>query len=392
MAKTQISLGINNSGVDIYAMPDGMKSRIEKYSLDLNKKMSGDEYFNALSEKLAEFIGEHPLLQNASAAIILPDGSVALDTVSIPNARGIKVLDSLNTNIKTFYKNSSELKINKAVISSTKQSTLYGISMLRLVTYSSYIKACQAAKLLPDAVTFNTNAAVNGVLALNSKLRTASFLLLNIKNGRSTFAFVNKGKTVGSYSLPFGYEVLSDNKVVTDDVLIDHYTAELAVINAKEKAKAKKLTMASADDVNLDSDGETFEGSDDFEQAGAGIDYNQVDTLSRRAAKKTPKFMQRPTPEDEQGFVCENFRIFEKWALNLLRENTTIMSGAKPEAVYVNLPDEMSFVFDKVNEEAEENGVTFEKLDLHGETGIICENLDLYGGFFVSQYNKNNNF
>jgi len=392
MARTQITLGITASGVDVYAMPDGMKSRIRKYSLDLGKKLTGDEYFDALTAALTEFVGNNPSLTNSSVTLVLPDRSIALDTVNIPNARGIKVVDSLNTNIKTFYKNSNELKINKTVLSSSKQSTLYGVAMIRLATYSAFIKACQAAKMSPDLVTFDANAAVDGAFTLNSKLRTASFLMLDIKNGGSTFAFVNKGRTVGSYTLPFGYEALSYTKVSTDDALIDHYTAELAVINAKEKAKAKKLTMDSADDVNIPSDGETYEGSDDFEQAGAGIDYNQVDTLSKRSSKKLPKFMQRPLPEDERGFVYENFRMFVKWALNLLRANTLIMTAAKPEAVYVNLPDEFSFVFDMVNEEAEENGITFAKLDVHGEDSVISENLDLYGGFFASQYNKNNNF
>ena len=193
--------------------------------------------------------------------------------------------------------------------------------------------------------------------------------------------------------LSFGVDALSASKVMAEEMLINHSTTDIAVINAKERAKAKKITMESADDdINDIADGEEYEGSDEFEQAGAGINVSQVDSAPRRGMRKLPKFMQRPTPVDENEFVCENFRLFVKWALNLIRYNPAITAAGDIGEVVVNIPDDYSFVFEKTNEEKDENGVEFTKLDVRGEKDIVIDNLGLYGGFFVSQFNKTNNF
>ena len=242
-----------------------------------------------------------------------------------------------------------------------------------------------------QAVTFAASASVNSVLAINSKLKSANFLLLDIKEGSSVFVFVNKGRAVGFYTLPFGSETLSPLKLSQENALFNHSTAEIAVINAQERAKAKKLTMESTPVDNAEDNAEDKGTNNEFETAGVGINVTQINTLSR-AAKKTPKYIQRPAPETEGDYIFENFRIFEKWALNLIRSNTSIVSAGEPEAVYVNLSGDFPGLFERVNEESQENGITFTRLDTNGESKIVTDNLELYGGFFTSQYNKNNNF
>ena len=111
-----------------------------------------------------------------------------------------------------------------------------------------------------------------------------------------------------------------------------------------------------------------------------------------KKARKLPKYMLRETPEGAEGFVCENFRLFVKWALDVYASNTSITSLASIENVYVNMPERYSFAISRANEEIAENKLKFVPLTESYGSELIHKNLELYGGFYAKQYNKPNNF
>jgi len=115
----------------------------------------------------------------------------------------------------------------------------------------------------------------------------------------------------------------------------------------------------------------------------------------KKSGRKLPKFMLRETPTDRDGFVFENFRIFIKWTLDLIAGNPNITSQGAIDTVYVNIPRAFNFLFDMVNEEMEENKVKFAPLlagNSFGSSSAYARDLELFGGFYVRQYNKINNF
>ena len=160
---------------------------------------------------------------------------------------------------------------------------------------------------------------------------------------------------------------------------------------------------AAADDGDEDEDMEDIEA---VEETPDGVVEMVRETFSMTAgqrivtpkimAKKTPrrlpKFMQRPIPETDEEIACENFRVFVKWALTLIASNDKLTQLGKPESVYVNLPQMLSFVLDKANEEREENGVEFKLLDNGDYDANVLVNLEMYGGFFPRAINPANRF
>jgi hypothetical protein len=62
------------------------------------------------------------------------------------------------------------------------------------------------------------------------------------------------------------------------------------------------------------------------------------------------------------------------------------------DTVYVNMPADNAFLFPMINAEIEENKLKFMPLIESGNQDIVTENLELFGGFYVKQYNKINNF
>ena len=200
--------------------------------------------------------------------------------------------------------------------------------------------------------------------------------------------------------------MLSTEIYTTEDMLFDHPSAELLVLNANEKAKAKTLTKADAFLASSAEDDEEeeempapsaalTETATEDEEDDEGEESQGHTVLSGKLRKKTPralpKFMQREIPEEAEGILFENFRVFVKWTLELLASNASITALGAPEAVYVNMSHGFDSIYEHVNAEAEENGVQF--LPLSSETdALITENLELYGGFFTPQLNKLNNF
>lgn len=197
-------------------------------------------------------------------------------------------------------------------------------------------------RFLPTFVTFPANTTVNAVGKLRPKFKRSSYLMLDIKENCTRVIFAVKGHAVGASVLPFGFEILSDKKVVAEDMLFDHSFADLTVINANERAKAKSLTMMAEDRsqtelepgdvVNIDGsitkeDGTVIQtdgtiirpdgtvvppvenaqdddglvtGDDSNAQGDEDDDGTPVEQggfkAYQRVARKLPKFMQRPTP------------------------------------------------------------------------------------------------
>jgi hypothetical protein len=247
---------------------------------------------------------------------------------------------------------------------------------------------------------------------INTKLKNESYLFLDIKDTYSRFVFVVDGAAMGFYSLPFGLEFLNAPKVTQEDMLFDHYYADLAILNAKEKAKAKKLTVMAEDDDEdeITEAAEADEPDEDdielaeleaaeAEEAAAAAKAAAEEqkktgrtVFKKKAPRKLPKFMQREIPQDKEGIEYENFRIFVKWALTLIKSNTKITEIGKPEFVCVNLPEALASVLDKVNEKSEENGIEFIKLPCDNLDEIVTKNLEMYGALFPKQMSPVNRF
>jgi hypothetical protein len=86
--------------------------------------------------------------------------------------------------------------------------------------------------------------------------------------------------------------------------------------------------------------------------------------------------------------VLENFRIFKKWTLELIRNNPEIFAFGAPEAVFVNLPDNLSAIFPNELAESTVNFTPLTRSDVQSHDVA----LELFGGFSTKKLNLKNNF
>lgn len=384
-----ISVDTDSQTIHFYAdVPGSAPSHL---AADYNSRPFDDGFFQKLDRILKSYRQKNPAISLAKVSFVLPDHVFLTDTVNVP-ALGKKAMESsLNLAVGAIYKNKDDLKLHTFPLTQNKQIATFGLVGVRKDLLSRLNSVCEANQVGIQNITFAANAMVNGAFALNAKLKNSTFLLLDIKETAARLAFVNKGRTVGSYSLPFGYSMLYKTHLAAEDLLFDHTSGELLVLNEKERAKAKQLTL-SGEEVPVD---EAAQNMENIIRPSAKVEGSETYTDGKRTGRKLPKFMLRDTPTDQDGFVFENFRIFMKWTLDLIAGNPDITAQGAIDTVYVNLPRSFNFLYDMINAEADENKVKFAPLMTGASFGILtayARDLELFGGFHVRQFNKINNF
>ena len=373
-AGTVIAVDQNKQTVTFCTAAEGGSALITS-SADIDFSSCDKEFFEKLAEIAAERIVKNTEAGAPKVSLILPDGIFLLDTVNIPVIHRKAMQQSLSLAIEAVYNNAADLSLMTYAIQQNKDAATFGLVGIRREILDFANNAFDSVGLPISRITYAASAMSNGAMTLNGKLKNDTFLLLDIKEGVSRFAFVVRGCTMGYYELPFGHEIMHRTRVVSEDALFDNRAGTLLVLNSKERARAKHLT-----DI------------DEIFANGEGSDSDASAEEASRSGKRLRQFIQRPEPRSEEECVYENFRIFLKWALELINNNRDILSLAKLDTVYINMPDEYKFLFDIVNQKHSGRAIAFAPLISGGVDASITENLELYGGFFMDSLNEANTF
>ena len=389
-------LDIRTNNVHYYVLSDG---KITHDTRNFSARPFSTEYFSKLMGVVSDFVSKYTPANAANTTIVLPDNAIFTNLATFPALKGNELKNTINTYLSSTFTNLDRLKIDTYNAISNKQFVTICLTGVISDVIYEVKRTCTEARLIANNITFASSATICAINNLSNKFKNETYVFLDIKNGFSRFVFVYKGKVVGFYSLPFGHEILIPNKMAAEDVLLYCPSAELIVLNAKEKAKQKALTMSSSSVIVEEEENNEEKNEDDLENSFSDVADNQpkpqdltIKTLPKKTARKLPKYMLREVPEEDERKVYENFRIFLKWTLDLINSNEKVISMDKPENVFVNMPSEFDYLYDIINEESEENGIKFVSAGLNKEKDEIKHNLELYGGFFTKEYKKSTNF
>lgn len=401
---TTIAIDTNRSAIHFYSMVGNDKSSITHNIKSYAGVKLDENFFEKFKNTVRDFAVNTPSESIRKVTVILPDSAVLTDTIKIPTVKGASQTQKmLDVTLGGLYRNYKDLHIVAQLASQNKQYSTIGIAAVQNSIVSSIYSACSENKLLVDTLSFASASSVAAATLFNPKLKNASYVFLDVKDVYSRFVFVVGGKVMGSYTLPFGLEFLKMPKVVREDALFDHSYAELVVLNARERAQSKKLTVMESGDGSYQAAWDQYSDSRDYdenydpdieedvaEEADADKSSHHIKLFAKKHSRSLPKFMLRDVPETQAGIACENFRVFVKWALTLIHNNEKITEIDKPQFVCVNLPAGLSFVIDEANRESGENGISFTHLNNVSDLAVISQNLELYGGLFPGQINSAN--
>lgn len=373
---TTIAIDSERSAIHFYLMSGDDKSTIAHNIKNYSAPLFEDEFFNQFKNAIKEFAASNPSESVRKVNVVLPDNAVVTDVIKVPTMKGsMQMKKTLDTTLGGLYRNYKDLRVASNTVQQNKQFTTFSINAVQKKIVSAIYAACSENKFLVDNLTYASSATVAGAVALNPKLKGATYLLLDIKDAYSRFVFVLNGRAMGYYPLPFGLDFLKRHRVTQEDMLFDHSLAELTVLSVREKAKSQEadLSLDDEDIENLEED-----------LSGGAVEKPFSNSL-KKTPRKLPEFMLREVPKGKDGALCENFRVFVKWALTLISENTSIVELGAPQFVCVNIPRELSLAIDSANSEAEESGISFIPLTSENEKPKVLSNVELYGSLFPKQ-------
>ncbi len=351
-------------------------------------------FYTDLASMLLEFQQRHPAVPSATYNFILPDQAIVTDVLSIPTMNSRAMKNAVNATLEGLFKNRRELTLCNFCCMQNKQISVYSVAGVQSGILSAIRSAADTAHIPVSCFSFAAETSAIAAGMLNPKLRSNTYLLLDIKEHMTRMIFVSKGISLGSAVLPFGYRIMEKHRLLAEETLFDHSLAELAVANARARAKAKNATLigsaecevtendavpGNSEEINADPLSETDDLSADNAVTPTG-------NLPKKAPRKLPKTMIRPEPTSQQGYADENFRIIAKWALCYLQESERLQPFGAINTVYVNLPDRLLSSINAFN--AEGSGSTAARLVPagFGEAGQrVGDDLELYGGLYVGK-------
>lgn len=394
--------------IHYYALANGeIRHELQSYrSVEFS-----EDFYRELTAILQGFLGRYTPAAAASSSIVLPDSAVVTDILTIPAMQPKAMKNSVEATLEGLFKNRRELTLRTPCVLQNKQFSVYDVAGVRSSLVSSVRAASASARFPARNISFAAETSAVAVSLLNPKLKGTSYMLLDIKDNYTRITCIYKGSALGSAILPFGYEIMEKPRVAAEDMLFDHTVAELAVLNARERAKAKALTVIDSDgrevtendllgdeeqEENLPtsdieqpaSDNENEEGENPFsgnDNISVDRSVNTIKVLPKKVPRKLPKNMQRPIPTTEQGYADENFRLFAKWALGFIQDSERFQPLGTVGSVYVNLPGRFTQSIEDFNSEQTGTGVSFFPIGIAGHDSDVCENLEMYGGLFIGK-------
>ena len=380
--------------IHFYSINEDDKSTI-KHDIEIYRtNLFTDEFYEKFNEILKLYREKNPDLSMQKVALIVPDRVILFDSINVPVIKKA-MTGSLTTLINSLYKNNEQLKFNNILLGQNKQYATFSVVAMRKEIIVKLKKICDENEVGVNAITFNTNSIVNGAINFNPDLKTDSSIVVDMKLNNTYMAFIVKGKVCGYYPLPFGSSMLYKSRLAAEDLLFDHSSGELLVLNAKERAKSRALTTFDQM-VTLNEDEESTENNNteatDEERESFAFDKK---TGAKKVARKLPKSMLREVPKTREEYVFENFRVYMKWAQDLISFNPSLSDHGKPNKVFINMPKEFDYLFEMANNEMNKVGVEIEYKplisdDVYDEN--IANSLELYGGLYSKMYNKTNCF
>lgn len=388
-----IAIDDNKKEIHFYSINEKDKNII-KHDIELyDAGLFTNEFYEKFDEILKGYCDKNKNISSQKVALVIPNRVIMFDTISVPVINRQIMESSLSTLVNSLYKNHEQLKFNNTILFQNKQSATYNIVAIRKEILVMLKKICDSNHINVVGVTFASNAIVNGASNFNESLKTESSIVVDIKEDYTYMTYVSNGKVCGYYSLRFGSSMLYKKYLAAEDLLLENKNGKLLVLNAKEKAKARVLTSMEQiepiiDEVDVEDENQLIE------ENRATYIIDKV-TGRKKQGRKLPKFMLRELPNDEQGYVYENFRIYMKWAQDLITFNPELASFGNPKKVFVNIPKEFEYVFEMANNENKNNGIELEYLPLISSEDVneeILNNLELYGGLYSKIFNKSNCF
>ncbi|MGN1227231.1 MAG: hypothetical protein ACI4TX_01155, partial [Christensenellales bacterium] len=270
--------------------------------------------------------------------------------------------------LKKLYLNYNELEINSTVFSKSKKQVEFTLSIIKKSIINECINVCKKYNLSLRNISYSSNGIINSFLALGNKVKHSSYIFANVEKEQTRLIYANKDKLINFSVIPFGLNVLSNDKEVYEGDYIKNNSSNFLMFNIESNMK----NDSNAIDYNYENE------------------YIKQFNYSKRAKRTAQKLR-----DNYVGEVCQsgnsilekNFSIIAK---HISAYKNEIKKGdfAVPEYAIINMPNEY-----KINLNNIDCDLKLQKFsESIMEDCYLNDYLDLYGMLYAVVYNKGQNF
>lgn len=258
--KLFVGFDMQNSNIRIMRAEKPTEPAAVDY-LHFQSRIFTDEFFGETQKLLEEYFAKKPSLANLPAYVVLPNQAVGFETFNLPNMPRAKLQQAFETELSNEYEGRQKSrKVNRFLLAQNKQYATIGAVFFDKNLIAQIYKLLTNVRVFPKETTYSGNALLSGALNFAPKLRGKNFVFADMHLDYTEIAVSSKGKILGFAVIPHGTSLIKTDKVELEYMQTDHEVGEIAVINAREVARAKALTLADDEpDLSVIPEGATIE-------------------------------------------------------------------------------------------------------------------------------------
>lgn len=340
---------------------------IEQLSCD-KELFENKRIFEVLDSVLSAYLADSPITNPTEVFFVLEDNFVSSDIIVLPVMPPAKQKVALLTELKKTYPHFETLHFSTSVLFKNKKRVVYGVSLVQKTIVQDCVLVAKKHGLNLKGISYSANAVSSGFLALGAKLKHDNFLILDIKEDKSSLIYVTNKKTATCFGLTIGQNVLSAKTLQFLPNFVESSLAEKEVFGQTHLSAPTEPTF--------------FAGTMDEIEARSFQNYQKSKKEERIA---TEKFIS--TFSTHKNTLQKNFSVYLRH-INAVKSLFQEYGLQKPEAVVVNLPKEFLPAI-------ENSGFDLPILSMESELAepsLLLEFLDLFGMIYLGKFNSEQNF
>lgn len=187
-------------------------SLIKTSDYSFNHSFLSANFLSEFIQVLHQLVAEYPLNTAKNCYVILPDDSVVLDSITLPQISGRGQNRALLAAIEKNYINNNELCFKSALIIKNKNDVTYSIAAVNNKIISTILSALKQVNFNCKLITFSANCIANYVVNANPDYKKKNLLFVNVNKNFTDFIAVFNGKIASCAQKDIGY--LSNNNLI----------------------------------------------------------------------------------------------------------------------------------------------------------------------------------
>ena len=187
--------------------------------INIDCRNAGTDVGEKIGAAIAHFSKNHPSEKIARVTFVLDDSFIFTDTLTVPSANKSTTEKALSYACSSIYQSGESTEIKSYALKTGEHRATYVVMGVSKNVTDAIHGACHRARIELCGIISAASSAIYAALSFNSRLKVEAFTLLNIGEEAAKVIFVKDAKPLGTYTIPFGHENITEIAKITKSVI-----------------------------------------------------------------------------------------------------------------------------------------------------------------------------